>query len=196
MLDIEIFHIDENIYEGNNKIGTVPHLSLGSYTPLTPEEKNALQKATTSLSDSDISFFAPILEEIGKKFYTINLRVELVKAKHPTVKQLIRNQLQKLSSTDNKTLTQLHQEKKGLKALITSRFKPEEQVMIMMKLKEHHEQQKKNHTVSPLQDELFARGIAECVQAIRDLPKDQKSPLITNLCFSSTHRHYPVTYSR
>lgn len=196
MLDIQIFNVRTPVYENKTQVGSIPHISLGTYTALTPEERTALEGCTPHLTDNSVSAFNKAIHNIGKKFYAIHLLHELVKVNHPLVKEQLKNQIQNICQQKPQNLPQLQQEQKLLQSYIAKTFTPEEQVMMMIRLKNNHDQKKKANEITPEEDEIFARGIAECVQAIKDMPKERKSPLIRNLCINSTHRHYTKNHSR
>lgn len=196
MLDIQIFNVRTPVYDNKNKIGSISHISLGTYTALTPEERTALEGCTPHLTDNSLCTFHNAVHNIGEKFCAIHLLHELEKADHPILKEQIKNQFQKICPKQPQNLPQLQKEQKLLQSYIAQTFTPEEQVMMMIRLKNNHDQKKKANEITPEEDEIFARGIAECVQAIKDMPKERKSPLIRNLCINSTHRHYTKNHSR
>jgi len=196
MLDIQIFHISKPIYDGKDRVGEEPHLLIGTYTALTKEEMLALDKAATTPSPQATSVFGTILCSLGKRFYAAQLTIALEQASHPTAKKHLTAQLRKLFPNELKKLSQLRDEKSVLKSLITKQFSPEEQVKMMMVLKNKYDKKKANNEISSVENEIFARGIAECVQTIKDLPQEEKSPIINHLCISGTHRRYKPDYSR
>ncbi len=196
MLDIEIFSIDKPIYENGKKIGRIPHLSIGSYTALTEREQTLLEQKASTPSQEMLSTFNQSIHSIGKRFYAANLLIELAGTRHSKAQNYLLTLLHQLFPNETKTLMQIQTEKNLLKSSISEQFTPEEQVKMMMILKETHDQNKRNNKVSPEEDEIFARGIAECVQTLKDLPEHKKSHLIQRLCISGTHRHYEATYSR
>ncbi len=196
MLDIQIFHVDRPIYDNGKKIGVDPHLSIGDYTALTEDEIATLDQRAPTPSSEVLSAFDQSIYSLGKRFYAANLLIELSSTTHPKARSYLMSQLRRLFPDEAKSLTQIQNEKKLLKSSISEQFTPEEQVKMLMLLKDAHDTKKRNNEVSPDDDEIFSRGVAECVQTLRDLPAKKKSPLIQQLCISQTHRHYKAGSSR
>lgn len=188
MLDISIFHVDTPIYEGSKKVGAIPCLSLGDYTHLTEEDQRQLDSTTSNLSQESLSIFEKMVRHVGKRFFVASLLLARQETNNSTAKKELNDKIQLLCPGQNPSLTNIQKEKNQIKSIIKNTFSPEQQIKMMIQLKAEYDEQKQNQSTSSQENEILARGIAECVQSLRDIPRDEKSPLIRRLCISGTHR--------
>ena len=198
MLDIAIFYTDIPVYDNDKKrVGAIPRISLGDYTPLTDTEQQTLKSANANLSKESLSLFGTLLHQIGKRFFAAQLLLAYKEATNPRAKREIYDRLLFLYPSTVPSFENIQQEKQQFKSILNRHFTPEQQIQMMIVLKAKHDQIKNARGNASLDDEIFDRGIAECVQALRNIPQNKKSPLVRRLCIRGTHRGQLVNdYSR
>ena len=196
MLDIEIFDTGRPIYHEGKKVGSMPHLSLGTYAPLGKADKEVIRNFYEELAPSHRAIFSMMLNTLGHLFFVSSLvhaidtscnpfaRQKMLKVLRSVYPRSFQNR-ESLLNTQNQILRSLH-----------TTFRPTHMVAMMIEMKYMHDKAVKEGKVSDMQDEFFARGIAKCVQSIRDLPEKEKTIQIRRFCRRGTHRwkeiHYPV----
>ena len=196
MLDIEIFSVDKPIYQNGKKIGEIPHLVLGQYAPLESSDKQAINLAYTELSASHHTNFEKAIHKLGQLFFASTLIYQIQHTLHPLARQQMFNLLKQVHPETIQSREILLQQQQALLTSLHQKFQPIQMIAMMKNLTEKESQKRQNHETTPIQDEIFARGISKCTQSIRDLPTNDKTPLIQKLCKRSTHRGQPCTYSR
>ena len=194
MLDIEIFYTDTPIYDKNKKVGSIPHLSLGTYAPLVKADKQVIHNFYEELSPAHRAIFSMMIHTLGQLFFASSLVHEIEANHNPFARQQMLNVLRAVYPrpfTNRESL--LNKQDQVLHSLHTT-FRPTHMVAMMIEMKHMHDTDVKEGKVLDIQDELFARGIAKCVQSIRDLPEKDKTVQIRRFCRRGTHRWKEIRY--
>ena len=195
MLDIEIFSVETPIYASGKKIGAIPHLSLGSYTQPTQNDQKIIDRFDKELTPEKKDAFASKITRLGQTYFASSLAQAIEESHHPIVRQKMLNILKNVYTDPFDTPESLLAQQQQILQTLHGQFRPTHMVAMMIQMKKAHDQQVAENKVSPIQDEIFARGIAKCVQSIQDLPEKEKTPQIKRFCKRSTHRWKNLDYS-
>ena len=195
MLDIEIFSVERPIYADGKQIGAIPHLSLGNYTEPTPNDLAVIDSFRQELTPDQVTSFRDTIQKLGKTYFASTLVYSMEHNHHPIVRQKLLNILESVYAGPTPTFDSLQEQQAQMLTSLHRQFRPTHMVAMMIDMKNAHDQQVATEQVTPLQDEIFTRGIAKCVQSIQDLPEKQKSPQIQRFCKRSTHRWKNLVYS-
>ena len=195
MLDIEIFLKDEPLYYEGKKVGTAPCLSIGNYTPLTDQDKKIVRSFYEELSPAHRAIFSIMIHSLGQAFFASHIIHTIDQTSNPFAQQKLFNLLKIVDGRTIKSEEELKNKQKQILNIMFKNFKPTHMVAMMIELKDMHDRSKKDNKVTPIQDEIFARGIAKCVQSIRDIPEKQKALQIQRFCTRPTHRWQRIAYS-
>ena len=196
MLDIEIYSVDKPIYDQGKKIGAIPHLSLGSYTKLTKSDQEIINNFYEELSPAHRSIFSMMIHTLGQTFFATSLARAIDKNHNPVARQKMLNLLREVYPESFTTSEALINKQDQILKTLHENFRPTHMVAMMMDMKSMHDTSLKAGKINPVQDEIFARGIAKCVQSIQDLPEKEKTPQIQRFCKRGTHRWKEFPYSR
>ncbi|MBQ4471624.1 MAG: hypothetical protein II942_00035 [Alphaproteobacteria bacterium] len=196
MLDIEIFSVEEPIYLKGKKIGKVPHISLGSYTKPTPDDQKVINSFYDELSPAHRSIFSMMIHTLGQTFFADSLARAIDDNHHPLARQKMLNLLRRVYPENFVSSDSLKAKQNQILHTLHENFRPTHMVAMMMDMKGMHDESLKAGKIDPIHDEIFARGIARCVQSIQDLPEKEKTPQIQRLCKRGTHRWKNFKYER
>lgn len=195
MLDIEIFSVDKPIYYNKKQIGTMPHISLGTYTAPTQADQKVINSFYEELTPAHRSIFDMMIRTLGQAFFASSLVHAIEESHHPLARQQMLHVLRDVHPMPFTSHESLLAQQQHILNTLHKSFRPTHMVAMMMDMKSMHDEAVKAGEVDVLQDEIFARGIAKCVQSIRDLPEKEKTPQIQRFCKRSTHRWKNLDYS-
>ena len=171
MLDIEIFSVDEPIYLKGKKIGTMPHISLGTYTRPTQDDQKVINSFYDELSPAHRAIFSMMIHTLGQIFYADSLARAIDDSHHPLARQKMLNLLKNVYPEDFVSSDSLKAKQNQILQTLHENFRPTHMVAMMIDMKGMHDTSVKAGKIDPIHDEIFARGIAKCVQSIQDLPE-------------------------
>ena len=195
MLDIEIFSVDKPIYYKEKQIGTMPHISLGTYTRPNKEDQKVINSFYEELSPSHRAIFSIMIHALGQTFFARSLAQAIDASHHPLARQKMLNLLKNVYPESFVSTDTLATKQNQILKTLHENFRPTHMVAMMIEMKNMHDMSLKTGKIDSVNDEIFARGIAKCVQSIRDLPEKEKTPQIQRFCKRSTHRWKKINYS-
>jgi len=196
MLDIQIFSVDKPLYHDGKKVGTMPHISLGTYTQPTQADKEIINSFYNELSPAHRSIFNIMIRSLGQSFFASSLVNAIEESHNPFARQQMLHFLREVHPTPFQSQETLLAQQQQILNTMHKGFRPTHMVAMMMDMKSMHDEAVRAGEVNAIQDEIFARGIAKCVQSIQDLPEKEKTPQIQRLCKRGTHRWREFNYSR
>ena len=194
MLDIEIFAAEKPIYAGGKEIGTIPHISLGTYTRPNTNDQRIINKFYEELAPAHRAIFNMLIHQLGELFFASSLVYAIDNSHHPIARQKMLNLLHSIYPHDFVNREELLGKQDQILKSLHNTFRPTHMVAMMIEMKNHHDVSQHEGKITDIQDEIFARGIAKCVQSIQDLPEKEKTPQIQRFCKRGTHRWKQIQY--
>ena len=174
----------------------MPHIFLGNYTELTKADKEVINSFYYELTPAHRSIFSMMIHTLGQTFFARNLAHAIDRSHHPLARQQMLHVLHDVYPMPFHSQKTLLAQQQQILDTLHKNFRPSHMVAMMMGMKSMHDEAVKAGKVNAIQNEIFARGIARCVQSIQDLPEKEKTPQIQRLCKRGTHRWKEFNYSR